>query len=201
MPPNFPQCGSVSALLRCGKHDSVMDFTFDHTHYWKKWRSWLKTRSRNASGRRRSEISPEYRPFGTRAFPRELHLGFPLGRAALQRGLIHRNRRPNSGVGICIARRAPRCARPGGSQASSPNLGCENAALFHHVQRRVTSLAKGAWCGRRDSNSHGCYPTATSTLRVSNSATTARDQVVRGRIALGAVNVKGQKPWQVQFST
>gem|GEM_PF-3369496 len=41
----------------------------------------------------------------------------------------------------------------------------------------VLLFQKNLWCGRRDSNSHGCYPTATSTLRVYHSATTARDLV------------------------
>src|SRR5690554_2775206 len=34
-------------------------------------------------------------------------------------------------------------------------------------------IPKDDWCGREDSNFHRCYPTATSTLRVYHSATTA----------------------------
>ncbi len=30
----------------------------------------------------------------------------------------------------------------------------------------MTFLSERWWCGREDSNFHGCYPTATSTLRV-----------------------------------
>ena len=46
------------------------------------------------------------------------------------------------------------------------------------------------WCGRRDSNSHGCYPTATSTLRVYHSATTARLGLVTRRLTKASKDVK-----------
>ena len=47
------------------------------------------------------------------------------------------------------------------------------------------------WCGREDSNFHGCYPTATSTLRVYQFRhdRTVCD-LVRGRIEQGLRDVK-----------
>ena len=56
--------------------------------------------------------------------------------------------------------------------------------------RDVQGSQKDGWCGREDSNFHGCYPTSTSSLRVYHSATTARfggaDLANTGRPVKGA---------------
>ncbi len=57
------------------------------------------------------------------------------------------------------------------------------------------------WCGREDSNFHGCYPTATSTLRVYHSATTALSGLVGRRIDEPRGDVKSKTTRFCSFCT
>ncbi len=128
-------------------------------------------------------------------------LGFPLGTRPENMGLFIGTGAQSQVLAHALPGAPKDVQHRGGRRYQAPTWAAKTLRFFTMFKGGSPILRKVRGAVGETRTLTGCYPTATSTLRVYHSATTARDQVVRGRIALGAVNVKGQKPWHVQFST